>query len=355
MGQKREGSDCPECGTTNAVGSKFCESCGLVLVQEKKSPNQTLPDRETKRDIERTLGRARAQLKGIRIAMGVLACLSALATAIILLAATVDRAFLMPALVAVVFTGAILAGTIFFYAQPLVWTLVSACLATVLAILAPGILEIFLAVGLWGALPLTLKITKLRREYPNLITSAKLKHRDRRDVGTSAARVRAEERRAQRRHAAVQPILIVGGIVLLVVVGVIATVQLTADPPPPRRTATAPPPAPSLSPEEEARIKALFGPALQQFHQAWSASDLDAIIAMGTQDFFDNRLASVKEILRRERWDTGFPEIEGPDLRGRGAKREAWFPIFPKGTLKTHWSFVDGEWRLARTVFSRIR
>ncbi len=98
-----------------------------------------------------------------------------------------------------------IAGILFLYSQPLFWTCSIACLYTISETLGPisrlgiSIFSIFVLVALWSAVGLMVNVHRLQKDYPDFLTTEKLKSRTRREgVETSPILLSLASREAPR-------------------------------------------------------------------------------------------------------------------------------------------------------------
>jgi hypothetical protein len=356
MSPRQKEFECPDCGTKNPVNSKFCDSCGLEIAEAARTASatkeSTAPDRSESRDIQQALGKARGLLKNVRMLFIVFGVASLFPSVLLLVASTSAPKFLVLGLVSAVFSIFLFGGACFLFLQPLFWTVSVASLSTILAILLfPHPIYVvgfgIIAFGLWGSLPLVLNIVRLKKEYPDLITSEKLKSREKRDVGTSAARVRAAERLSRDRQRAFKMYGAVGGIILLVVVAVIA---IKAWPDAETVNAGTGTSAPKVSAEKIARAAKLFDPVVKKFRGHFAANERDAVEAMFEKGYGERMWGKVLSNLKRHGYDP-FPAIEESDVYPRRDELERdLFLEWDSGTIKTRWRFAEDRWEIVKFV-----
>ena len=365
---------CPECGTANAIGSRFCETCGLVLTarhrreaRARRAAPAAAPDRDEQREIERTLVKARQVLRNVRILYGVLAALSLLSTTgflfawIGLMSDGAEERFTAAWMFALSFvcTALLVVALFLLFVNPLFFTISIACLTTLVA--APLLLDFFsnpvaavvygtFALSCWGAVPLMLNVSRLKQKYPELITSAKLKSREKRaGVETAAARVRSIEREAGRRRAAFKTLAVVAGIVVLVVVSIVVATSVMSGTNP-NQAATR---RPSYTAEQLAAIKAAFRPRVDEFRTVWNANDRHRISELLEDGFRARMWGKLLRSLKRHEYVEEMPRIEVPEVFPRNeTEKDAWYDIKPFGTVKTRWRYHDDEWVIIKLAIN---
>ena len=360
MSEGRAPIQCPECGTENPAGTKFCESCGVRLV-EVATPTKKRrrdPDKAARFEIERKLTRARRLLRSIRNIYVVLAIGFAIWTAIMFLVKA-------PTAVLVIMTTqtvCLIAGSIFLYAQPLFFTLGLACLLTVAAAIeyyiggltVSCVIDGFFAFAAWCAVSPIAGVTKLMKEYPALIDDSKLRRRKRHDAPTSEALARAETRRADQRRAKMRTAGIVAGVIVGVIGIVIAVNALGGDPEVSADTGNT---EKAWTASELRTMENQLQPAIDAFVAAWGRSDVEWIgnrFEAGRQISF---WPKVLRLLDRRGFMDDLPEIEPqPNVTELGPdKHDVVFEFSIKGQLKTRWVWDEGDWRLYKLTLSKMR
>lgn len=397
MSRPSEEVSCPECGTENPLNSKYCESCGLRLVekivqaaadeQEQPPPTPTRSRRGSRRsgrsrrggeeadaptvargaerrEIERTVAQARSKLQLIRNTLFLMAILQG-----VLLLGTWLRygeAIDMSLALAILGSAAalLLCAGIFLFDQPLFWVTSCAGLCTVFAVyfgyfsnwLHFG-LNALIGGGLWATLPMILNLLRLQREHPELANADRLRSRSRSRMSEAAAE-RLEELEARRKQRAMRSYGIVAAVVLGGV-GLIFTVNLfkkwevearekeRAE----QRQAAAAARREANKPLTEAE-KAAFDRALTRFSRSWAHDDLDALKQLGNAEFAEERWSGFMRALRRRDWTEDLPDIEDPTLQHQRRRETlAVYRILPKGELRTYWVLAgETEWKLRRVV-----
>jgi hypothetical protein len=257
---------------------------------------------------------------------------------------------------------ALIAGALFAHLNPLAWTIGLACLWTLsaLADLFTGgipVVASLLAIALWAVVPMMLKVHRMMRDHPDLVDTSKLKHRERREgVEVSETLARSRQRERRRSQSGLRAFATVAGIVLALLGGVWAVVAMTGGGDDRGSTGVgyAPPAAPT--PEELARADAMFPDRLVEFRRSWEQTDLPSIEGMFNRDRQIAFWPKVVRLLERREWQDDLPDIGEPELFDYGrTTKGAFFPISPKGTLKTRWNYEQGAWRLDMLVFADTR
>lgn len=285
--------------------------------------------------MQRTLSRARQQIRSIRVLLWMYAAGYGIWTALMLpLWGASDLRDL-----ATVGTGLItvvgVSGGLFIHRQPFAWTLCLAILQTGLA--AVGwfgggipVLDTVIALGLWGSVPLMRSASDILHEHAGAFSSEDLVRRVGRDVAHGETRAQADEvsRRelVRRSRTSMMVVLIAFGVV---VVGVLLYWLAT------------------LSATIEARLAA--------FEEAWEGGDFTTVQAMCTNDYRRRSWSKVERILRREGWLQSPPLLGAPDFAER---RDSWAEVqfaLPKGKLRTKWIRLNSAWKLDGVIFSDIR
>lgn len=339
--------------------------------ESKPKRRVTREDKALKIAIEQKLRRARTVLKSLRMMYGVLAIPMWLWVIVesVQLSEGTGGATVGSLAMALSFAILMLAGALFLFVHPLGFALAMACGATlfvgsnlVMALIGDAPFSAMLGVriagviALWCAVGVIANIMKLKREYPDLIDTEKLKRRQRfDDAPVSAALARAEAKRSELRTARLKLFGWVAGAVFVVVIGAFGVnAAMSEEPQEPAGPAV-------YTAQEIQRIGAKLDPALTIFWSAWNRSDLDSIEAQLDPSRTGRFWRLVKSALRKRDWTDNHPPLDtSRDKRtGSPEQQDVWFEFerggqTPSGgTLKTTWKWSGSEWQLFRIVFPK--
>lgn len=368
-------AQCPECETKNPPSTKFCEACGcrLDVGKPQKSAAATrrtrakTVDKSQRIEIERKLRKARGVLKSMRLLYAVLGIASLLFFASMMLFELPDGELGDVLNVARVILGVqaalLIVGAIFLYAQPLFFSLSMACVLTVGVLIQSWIawqaqdlslqlvLNIFVVVCLWCAVPIIARVASLQREHPDLIDTSALKSRQRFvEAPTGAALARAELKRATERRARLRTVGIVAGAILLSVLAYFPIRAAMRDAPEVEEVK-------AYTTSEIAAIEAKLMPAVYGFAARWTANDRQAVHDMFTADRQRTFWPEIERFLKRYDWFDDLPKLSGDPVQKPGSldSQDVWFSLLPKGTLKTRWTWQDERWQLHRLSAADLR
>ena len=235
------------------------------------------------------------------------------------------------------------AGAVLVVYQPWIWGLVLAIGHTLLALLAPSIITIGIAVLLWFAVKIAADTRRLLRLYPDAWQGRNTTYsgRDAAEVG-SKWRDRAREDRRKRTQ---KVLLFVVLPAVLLVVGMIVFSQRSGSGNGSRQAYTPPPVVEPSEPLE---------PTAEAFRTVWNASDFDGAMAQVLPAERDRIRRLVRKVIRRRKWDGAFPTASAAKLEEHSASQYyAWHDLEGYGTLRVSWEWSDGRWWVVRVKFKK--
>lgn len=220
------------------------------------------------------------------------------------------------------------------YRHPVLWTTVTALLqsssvAVGFALGRRPILGTVIAVGLWGALPLTRRALEALREEDADVVAERLSGRFRTEADASEARLRVARRsQVEGDRAWLKFGLVAGALGAAIAVGR-----------PLYRLVTKPP---AVDAGVAAWVSAL---------ESGSHAGAEALCS----DDYRERWPRVTAILDREGWLAGGVELGEPEVHRSGETyHEIWFAL-PRGTMKTLWRLEGRRWEVDRVVFKDVK
>jgi len=348
---------CQACGAENPGSARFCESCGAPL-REDVEPRTTSIDKHKQRREARERKQALGALRLVRfyfVGMAALIGLRLLIVFLLLRGEVADPIVPMVMLVLGGLLGFCVLAAVFIQKAPFVLALTLSCLLTLLMILTvlagafPGVFDILITIGSWGA---TAKLTRLRHLLA-VEPEAQRERRERRAALRKSLRAnrrsehgeltsRMKKRTSEKRKSA----LIWAAACVAILLGIVVVGKLAGGN---GRQAVHARELPKSPP---------YKPFVTRFEAAWSRSDQDAILSFfppGTREFAGDRFAkrlAARGIGAELPALTDYNEILIP--RENPQKVKAYWSI-PSARIRTEWHHENGTWLLYRLTFHRPR
>lgn len=304
----------------------------------KEGPEYERHRRARRREGNAALQRARKILGGIRLLIGV----SAFFFLVLLLISWSELSTGWRAFGVGVFAVEIMA-IVTLYRLPLIWTGLLAGLRVLGFVLGLTQGQVLKGEVIWAAVYIGAFVTvrdALRYlesdDSSSRVTSLRSSFKG--DAGPGSSRLHAEKGRRTDRAANLRILGLTGGILALVVT---AVVVLDRDPP-------APPPPPPAPPIDA---------TLDDFETAVEAGEFDNVKAMLVDDYSGN-WSNIERFLADKGWSPGGVDLAGPTLQKNREDAPTQFRAtyaVPEYDLRADWKSVDGEWRLRRLSFKRLK
>ena len=238
------------------------------------------------------------------------------------------------------FVGAV-AGAILVVYKPLPWCIAIATGHTLLALIAPTIVTIGIAVLLWWAVKVALDANTLMRLYPDAWEGpgGTYTGRSKKDVGS-----KWQERAKADRQKRTRNVLL---FVVLPLVLLIAGAILFGSKDDGGDTPTWQPPVVETPTES-------VEPHVQRFADAWNASDFEAVMELVHPEEQSTIRKLVSKVIRRRNWANAHPNASTGTLEEYDpAHYYAWHDLEGYGRVRISWEWADGRWTIVRFKFKK--